>query len=154
MSEKSENHQSESCRYAKPEQSSCWLRWMFFGFAWLNVAMGLIGIVVPGLPTTVFLIIAVWAFSKSSERFRLWLWNHPRFGSSIRNWHEHKVIPYRAKILASTMMATSFVLVVLLAQDMMFPIALFLVMAPAAFYVNTRASEVPLKVRLDRDPAP
>ena len=58
----------------------CAGRWLFFTFGWLNVVVGVVGVVVPGLPTTVFLIIALWAFSKSSERFRTWLWNHHRFG--------------------------------------------------------------------------
>ncbi len=122
-----------------------------FGFGWLNVGLGVIGIVIPCMPTTVFLIIAAWAFSKSSERFRLWLWNHPRFGTSIRNWHEYKVIPYKAKILASSMMTISFVLVVAMAEDMVLPGVLLLVMVPAALYVNTRASKVPVKVRIDDD---
>lgn len=119
---------------------------MFFGFGWLNVALGLIGIVVPGMPTTVFLIVAAWAFSKSSERFRLWLWNHPKLGSPVRNWHEHRVIPYKAKILASGMMLLSFVIVVALADDMVLPLIMLIVMVPAAFYVNTRAGEVPVEV--------
>ena len=44
------------------------LRLVLLIFAWLNVALGLIGVIIPGMPTTVFLIIAAWAFSKSSER--------------------------------------------------------------------------------------
>ena len=43
-----------------------------------NVVLGLIGAVVPGMPTTVFLIIALWAFSRSSPRLRRWLYEHPR----------------------------------------------------------------------------
>jgi len=133
---------------AKPLHMNCWARWLFFAFGWLCVALGLIGIVVPGMPTTVFLIAAAWAFSKSSERFRLWLWNHPLFGSSIRDWHEHQVIPFKAKIMATAMMAMSFVLAIVLAEDMTLPLILFVVMTPAAFYVNTRASVVPPGVNL------
>jgi len=135
----------DSDKHAKTQQTNRWTRWLFFAFGWLNVALGLIGVVVPGMPTTVFLIAAAWAFSKSSERFRLWLWNHPVFGSAIRDWHDHKVIPYRAKILASLMMATSFALVVIVAEDMTLPLVMFAVMAPAALYVNTRASVAPVR---------
>jgi uncharacterized protein len=151
MTNNSNNQQYEDSRHASPEQTNCWLRWMLLGFGWLNVTLGLIGIIVPGLPTTVFLIVAAWAFSKSSERFRLWLWNHPRFGSSIRNWHDYKVIPYRAKIMASAMMAVSFVVVLVMAEDMTLPFALLAVMVPAALYVNTRASEIPLNVRSEQN---
>ncbi|MBC8269733.1 MAG: YbaN family protein [Rhodospirillaceae bacterium] len=139
------NQAPERCTLAMPAQMNSWARWLFFAFGWLNVGLGLIGIIVPGMPTTVFLIAALWAFSKSSERFRLWLWNHPRFGLTIRNWHEHKVIPYRAKIMATSMMVISFALVVALADDMTLPLILFMVMTPAALYVNTRASVVTLR---------
>jgi len=142
------NDAPEQSTLAKPLHTNCWARWLFFAFGWLNVGLGLIGIVVPGMPTTVFLIAAAWAFSKSSERFRLWLWNHPLFGSAIRNWHEHQVIPFKAKIMATSMMAMSFVLAVVLAEDMTLPLVLFAVMTPAAIYVNTRASVAPAKVTL------
>jgi len=144
---------SEKCEHATPEQTNCWARWLFFAFGWLNVALGVIGIFVPGMPTTIFLIAACWAFSKSSERFRLWLWYHPRFGSSIRNWHDHQVIPFRAKIMATLMMCMSFVLVLALAEDMTIPFVLLFMMVPAALYVNTRNSEVPVEISPEREGA-
>jgi len=120
------------------------MRWGLIAFGWVNVAVGLIGIFVPGLPTTVFLLIAFWAFSKSSERFQTWLWTHPRFGRPIRDWHEHQVIPVKAKILAAIMMSSSFVYVtIFVAGDWILPTVMALVMVPAAYYVLTRASEPP-----------
>ena len=122
----------------------CWARWFLLAFAWLNVGLGLVGVVIPGMPTTVFLIIATWAFSKSSERFRLWLWNHPRFGGSIRAWHEHRVIPRRAKVSAAVMMTASFAFVTLfVAESWVLPVLLGAVLVPAAAYVLSRASTVP-----------
>ncbi len=113
-------------------------------FAWLNVGLGLVGAVAPGMPTTVFLIIATWAFSKSSERFRLWLWNRPRFGPSIRTWHQHRVIPRRAKVAAAVMMAASFAFVTLVvAESWILPVLLGAVMVPAAAYGLGRAGSVP-----------
>ena len=85
-------------------------RYVLFCFGILCTAVGIAGIVLPGLPGTLFLLIAVWAFSRSSERFHLWLYNHPRFGSGVRAWHEHGVIPPRAKIAAVTMIGFSFAL--------------------------------------------
>ncbi|MEL0022405.1 MAG: YbaN family protein, partial [Rickettsiales bacterium] len=72
------------------------------------VFRGLIGIVVPGLPTTVFLLMAAWAFSRSSERFQNWLLAHPRLGPPVIAWRERGAIPARAKILAVAMMSVSF----------------------------------------------
>ena len=113
-------------------------------FGWLNVALGMIGGVVPGLPTTVFLIIAVWAFSKSSERFQRWLWNHPRFGPPLRIWHQHRVIPLKAKVMAAAMMTASFLYVTFfIAEGWELPTLLAAVMVPAATYILTRASAAP-----------
>lgn len=123
---------------------ACTLRWGLLAFGWLNVGLGIVGAFVPGMPTTVFLIVAAWAFSKSSERFQRWLWNHPRFGPAIRAWHQHRVIPVRAKILAAGMMSASFLIVTLfIADSWVLPTVLAAVLVPSAFYVVSRASHVP-----------
>jgi len=133
-----------SDREPKIKITNCWARWALIGFGWLNVVIALIGVVVPGLPTTVFLIVAFWAFSNSSERFQKWMWNHPRFGPSIRHWHNHRVIPKRAKILAVTMMTLSFTyLTFFVADSPMMPVLLALVMVPGGIYVVTRDSLPP-----------
>lgn len=121
--------------------SNCTLRWGLIAFGWLNVALGLVGVVVPGLPTTVFLLVAAWAFSKSSERFQRWLWDHPRLGPPLRAWHRHRIIPRRAKVLATAMMTTSFLFVTfVVAESWVLPAVLASVMVPAALYILTRAS--------------
>jgi uncharacterized membrane protein YbaN (DUF454 family) len=96
-----------------PVGTACRLRHLFIGLGCLNLALGAIGVVVPGMPTTVFLLIALWAFSKSSARLYAWLWNHPRFGPGIRAWHRHKVIPLKAKFAALATMAASLAYVIL-----------------------------------------
>jgi len=122
----------------------CTARWGLMAFGWLNVGLGLIGIVVPGMPTTVFLLIAVWAFSKCSVKFQRWLWDHPRFGPSIRAWHLHRVIPLRAKIMAAGMMTLSVVIVaVFVAKTWVMPVMLAAIMLPICLYIVTRASEAP-----------
>ena len=57
----------------------------FLCLGWVFVGLGFVGAFVPGLPTTVFLIVALWAFSRSSDRLRMWLWTHPRFGATLRD---------------------------------------------------------------------
>ncbi|MDA1091176.1 MAG: YbaN family protein [Proteobacteria bacterium] len=124
--------------------AQCAVRWGLLAFAWVNVGLGLIGIVVPGMPTTVFLIIAVWAFSKCSVRFQRWLWEHQTFGPSIRAWHEHRVIPLKAKIMASAMMTASFIYVTFfVAESWVLPAVLAAVLIPSAAFILSQASTTP-----------
>lgn len=67
---------------------------------WMSLVLGIIGILLPILPTTPFILLAAACFARSSERFYLWLLNHRLFGSVIRDWRVHKSIPLRAKIIA------------------------------------------------------
>lgn len=128
--------------------AQCWLRPALIAFGWLNVGLGAIGIVVPGMPTTIFLLIALWAFSRSSERFRNWLYDHPRLGPPIRAWHEHKVISPATKMLAVTMMASSVVVLALFVADgPLLPTAVGVAMLPVAGFILTRRSRVPVDAR-------
>lgn len=128
----------------KSRLTKCTGRWLLMAFGWLCVGLGFIGVVVPGMPTTVFLIIALWAFSKSSERFQLWLWDHPRFGPSLRAWHRHRVVPLKAKVLAVATMGSSFLyLTLFVADSWVLPAALSAVMIPVAVYLLSRASVLP-----------
>ena len=116
-------------------------RWGVFLLGIFSVATGVVGIFVPGLPTTVFLIVALWSFSKSSERFHDWLWTHPRLGRSVRDWYRHRVIPTKAKILAVAVMAASFVYLFLyVAEDWVMPTVMAAILLPVALYIVTRRS--------------
>ena len=86
-------------------------RIVLLALGWICVSLGFIGIFVPGLPTTIFLIIALWAFTKSSKKLRFWLLNHKRFGPILRNWQEYKVVPLKAKILM-VILQTSVVIII------------------------------------------
>lgn len=74
------------------------------------VTLGFIGALLPGLPTTVFLILAAWAASKGWPQVDDWLLNHPKYGPTLRNWREHGTVPRKAKWLASMMMLISGIL--------------------------------------------
>lgn len=71
------------------------------------VTLALIGVVVPGLPTVPFLLVAAWAAGKGWPALEQWLLNHPRYGDSIRRWRERGAVPRRAKWASSGMMAAS-----------------------------------------------
>ena len=67
---------------------------------WVSVVLGVIGALLPVVPTTPFLILAAYCFSKSSPRIHSWLTGLPYFGSAIIDWEANKVIRPRAKALA------------------------------------------------------
>lgn len=71
------------------------------------IALGFIGIFLPGLPTVPFVILSACAASKGWPSFEAWLLNHVHFGPYIRDWRQHKRIPKRAKIYAAGMMLFS-----------------------------------------------
>jgi len=83
-------------------------RWGWFALGWVMVALGFIGLLLPVMPTTIFLILAAGCFSHSSPRFEAWLLDHRWFGTSIRRWRERRAIPRKAKILAIGSMAAGY----------------------------------------------
>lgn len=72
------------------------------------VALGVIGAVLPVMPTTIFLIMAAGCFARSSPRLEAWLLNHPRFGTSLRQWREQGAISRKGKACASAGMAAGY----------------------------------------------
>jgi uncharacterized membrane protein YbaN (DUF454 family) len=85
-------------------------RWLFLLLGWTCVLLGLVGAFLPLMPTTVFLLLAAWAFARSSDRWHQWLRNHARFGEAIRAWEEHHAMPRRAKRVAFAALALSYAL--------------------------------------------
>lgn len=66
----------------------------------LALGLGVVGIFVPLLPTTPLLLLAAALYFRGSERLYNWLLNHPRLGSYIRNFREHRAIPLRVKVIS------------------------------------------------------
>ena len=77
--------------------------WLVGGL--VAVALGAIGIVVPGLPTTVFFIVAAWCFSHSSPRLERWVLKLPRIGPMVGDYRSGLGMPRRAKAIAIAMIA-------------------------------------------------
>ena len=77
--------------------------WMALG--WASLVLGALGVLLPLLPTTPFLILAAYAFSRGSERLHAWLLNHRVFGPPIENWRRHRAISTGARRTALAAMA-------------------------------------------------
>ena len=85
---------------------SIFSRVMWFSFGFVVMLVGLVGIVVPGLPTTPLMILAAACFAKSSQRFYDWIINNRLFGHHVKNYREGKGIPKRSKpIILGTLWA-------------------------------------------------
>ncbi|WP_037586176.1 YbaN family protein [Stenoxybacter acetivorans] len=73
----------------------------------LSLLLGIIGIVVPLLPTTPFILLTAACWAKASPRFHQWLCQHALFGSIITQWEERRAIPRRAKYVSAAAMSIS-----------------------------------------------
>ena len=76
--------------------------WLLAGAC--SLLTGIVGIFLPLLPTTPFVLLAAFCFSRGSQRCETWLLQHPRFGPMVRDWRAHRAVPLRAKQLATLMM--------------------------------------------------
>lgn len=83
-------------------------RLFWLGLGLLLVGVGFVGIFVPLLPTTDFLLLALPCFARSSPRLEAWLLNHPRFGPDLRAWREKRAVPRHAKVMACLGMSVGY----------------------------------------------
>lgn len=68
--------------------------------AFMSLILGICGIFLPVLPTTPFLLLSAWLFSRSSHRLHIWLLNHGIFGRYIRDFQEEKALALRVKVIS------------------------------------------------------
>jgi uncharacterized protein len=83
-------------------------RWLLLALGWTCFVLGVIGTVLPLVPTTPFMLVALWAFSSSSERFHDWLYEHRVFGPPLQRWRRERALPLWVKLVAAGSMAASF----------------------------------------------
>ncbi len=79
------------------------LRWLLLGAGFLFLGLGVVGVILPLLPTTPFVLVAAACFSRSSPRFYNWLLSNRVFGPTIHEWRAHRSIPLHAKVMAVTL---------------------------------------------------
>ena len=82
-------------------------RLFYLLLAYAAVALGIAGVFLPLLPTTPFLLVAVWAAPKGSQRVHDWIYEQPKFARLLNDWHQQGAVPLSAKWLATAMMVAS-----------------------------------------------
>ena len=106
-------------------------------------SIGFIGAFLPVLPTTPFMILALWGFSNGSKSVHNWLYNHPKYGPALRDWDQYRMIPVKAKIMALSMMTISaLIMIFLLDVPNIGLICALGLMGIGAVYILTKPSRI------------
>jgi len=104
-----------------------------------------LGAILPLLPTTPFLLVATFAFARSSPRLYSWIINHPRFGPLVNDWHTQRAISRKAKVSAVTVMAATLAISATLGITKTILIVQILVLSCVAAFILSR----PVPARCD-----
>ncbi|HET9031985.1 MAG TPA: YbaN family protein [Dokdonella sp.] len=124
-------------------QTSRRWRWAWWLLAYISLGLGIIGIVLPVLPTVPFILLAAYAASRGSQRLHDWLVTHPRMGPMIRDWHETGAVSRNAKWLATTMMIATSVILFLFSPRLWLAIGVSVMMALVATWLWLRPEPPP-----------
>ncbi len=100
---------------AKESTAKGRFRWAWWLLAYISLGLGVVGVVVPGLPTVPFVLLSAFAAARGSQRLHRKLLAHAQFGPMIIDWQAHGAVTRRAKVFAVVMMAGCAVLLVLTA---------------------------------------
>ena len=114
------------------------MRALWLALGGLFLGLGLLGVALPVLPTTPFLLLAAGCFARSSPRLHGWLLGHPVFGPPIRNWEENGAISRKAKRLAVGSMAAVLVVSLVLGLSWKVLIPQALLIAVGCWFVLSR----------------
>jgi uncharacterized membrane protein YbaN (DUF454 family) len=104
----------------------------------LATGCGIAGLVLPLVPTTPFLLLAAFAFARSSPRLHDWLVNHPRLGPPIADWRAHRAISRRTKVITAGIMAATLALSIAAGVRSEILVVQALIFGAVAVFVLTR----------------
>ncbi|HET6603583.1 MAG TPA: YbaN family protein [Xanthomonadaceae bacterium] len=114
------------------------LRWLWLLLAWAALALAALGVLLPGLPTTPFLLLAAYAAARGSKRLHAWLHAHAVFGPIIADWERYGAVSRRAKRIAVATMAVCAVVIALTAPRWWMTAIAVLIMTCVAIWLWRR----------------
>jgi uncharacterized membrane protein YbaN (DUF454 family) len=112
--------------------------YLILGF--ISLGVGILGAFLPVLPTTCFILLSAYSFSKSSTRLENWVLGHKTWGPMVINWRKYRSIPVKAKLMAVTGMSLSALLMYASPAPFFVKIACYVVLFLSGVYVVTRPS--------------
>lgn len=113
------------------------IRVLLVALGTLSLVLGVIGIFVPGLPTTPFVLLAAACYARASRRFFGWLVANPTFGPLVLEWHRHRSLPRRVKRVAiGTMCVSLGISIVFFVRPLWLQLAVAALGAVGAFWVH------------------
>lgn len=120
-----------------PEQAS---NPFYMVFTYTCVGLGIIGTFLPVMPTTPFLLLAVWAAPKGSPALHRWLYQHPRYGAILIAWETNRAVPTRAKWVACILMISSWIIMYFQTSTWVVPTITGLLFVCVSAFLLTRPS--------------
>ncbi|MBD3181145.1 DUF454 family protein [Candidatus Poribacteria bacterium] len=111
-------------------------RYFLIIFGILSLGLGILGIFLPLLPTTPFLLLSAYCFYRSSRRLYLWLMNHRIFGKIIKNYSEKRAVDLKTKLIALiTLWVTIFISIYIFLDTIYIPILLFIIASMVSLHI-------------------
>ena len=136
----SRNNARRQSETEEGNSDKCVSRYVWIAFGYVALALAMAGIPLPLLPTTPFLLLAVYCFGRGSPRLQQWLLNHPTFGPPINRWRERGAISTSAKRFAIAATAAVFLSALLLGAPKWALMAQAAILVPVSIFILTRPS--------------
>lgn len=116
------------------------IRFIIFSTGLISLIAGTIGVFVPLLPTTPFILLSAWCFLKSSSKAHGWLYTQPLLGKSLQQWEENKIISKKSKTVALITIAISLGVIWMRSTGLEIKLILSLILFLVSVFILTRSS--------------